>query len=492
MVYGCLLIVSANSLIAVGDEEGAIRFLDSAQGDKAGFSKTCLYIKPHANAIMDMSFSSDDFLLATGSGDQTGRIIDVRSQRVTHHMCAHFASIKKVQFQPNSSNNIVATCSRDGFVNLFDLRISDKTNPVVHLSASPRYPVEEVTHEPNKMRSIEIVNQIEGAHTSRKKKREPDCSKSSVRRVNVVHGRHNDVSVTSLAFLPQPGREHLLVTSSEADACVKLWDMRLCYSARNPRTPRAECVSTTAAPNSHAYHRRFGLTSLTFNGDGNRLYTLCRDHTVYGYSTSHLVLGNGHELGTTSREPRRASGAERPGLGPIYAFRHPLLQVSTFYPKLAIRPAKDGCSELLAVGSSENCAVLFPTDERYMTRRTQLNARTDATIPARRSIASPAPTSRLKSMDVVTPATNGNNDNDIRIYYHGTPLIRGHSKEVTSVAWSTGGSLCTISDDFTARCWREDATRARELRKGGETEGRRWMCGYAEVSVDGYDDDDDE
>jgi WD40 repeat protein len=73
--------LTANSLVAVGDEEGGIRLLDSAKDDKSGFSKAYLTFRPHMNAIMDLEFSSDDMLLATASGDQTAQVIDMATQK---------------------------------------------------------------------------------------------------------------------------------------------------------------------------------------------------------------------------------------------------------------------------------------------------------------------------------------------------------------------------------------------------------------------------
>lgn len=74
-------------------------------------------------------------------------------------------------------------------------------------------------------------------------------------------------------------------------------------------------------------------------------------------------------------------------------------------------------------------------------------------------------------------------------HQHGTALIRGHEKEVTAVTWNYDGSLTTVSDDFTVRCWREDGPVARRLRQGGEAGGQRWMAGWADVSDKAYDDD---
>ena len=80
-------------------------------------------------------------------------------------------------------------------------------------------------------------------------------------------------------------------------------------------------------------------------------------------------------------------------------------------------------------------------------------------------------------------------DNSIPICTNGTALVRGHESEVNGVCWSKDGELITIGDDFKIRCWRE-GSEARNLRQGGETEGRRWNAGWAAVDVK-YDEDDD-
>lgn len=62
-------------------------------------------------------------------------------------------------------------------------------------------------------------------------------------------------------------------------------------------------------------------------------------------------------------------------------------------------------------------------------------------------------------------------------------------KEVSAVSWTHDGELVTVSDDYTARCWREGPD-ARDLRTGGEINGRRWGCGWAETP-DSYDDEEE-
>ena len=109
--FTCLLPIhankwEANSLVAVGDEEGGIRLLDSSMDEDAGFSGAYLGFRPHMNSIMDLEFSSDDMLLATASGDQTSLIIDMTTQRPIHCLSNHSSSVKRVQFQPASNNKV--------------------------------------------------------------------------------------------------------------------------------------------------------------------------------------------------------------------------------------------------------------------------------------------------------------------------------------------------------------------------------------------------
>ena len=405
------------------------------------------------------------------------------SQRTTYSLNGHVSSVKQVCFQPGSSN-VIATSSRDGSIQIWDLRCKGFDAPVrdirVSLEHSTTNPAAASTS--HKIVWARSVNTILEAHKSRQ------SAPSSTTPANKAPpsfdapsktespGRRGDVSITALSFL-LPGREHLLVTASEANASVKLWDLR---TTHNHRRSRASPLSGTRQPESHNKHRHFGLTSLSLSGDGARLYTLCRDNTVYAYSTAHLILGHAPELSKPLSKPKRSGGPEKEGLGPIYGFRHPKFHATTFYVKSSLRPARGDNSELLAVGSSDGCAVVFPTDERYMQRLNHQRMRPyDSLVPRSR----PA----LTRTDSGT-GLNTRLEDTIPIYQHGSALIRGHSREVTGLSWTPNGELVTVGDDFAARCWREGHS-ARDLRIGGEKEGRRWGCGWAEAEEE-WDDDD--
>ncbi|MCJ1467740.1 hypothetical protein MMC07_006365 [Pseudocyphellaria aurata] len=487
----CTTSCNTNSLIAIGDEEGGIRLLESAKNSEPEFSEAYLTFRPHTNAILDLAFSPDDLLLVTASGDQTSQVIDMPTQRTINTLAGHVSSVKQIRFQPGSSN-VMATSSRDGSVQIWDLRCKaylPARNIKVSLEPSNNETPSgaRATH---KMTYASFVNTISDAHSGRATVPEilttskmPRLAKDSPWTTEHTTRRGGDVSVTALTFLPQ-GREHLLLTASEANANVKLWDIRISHTQR--RRSRDAPLSTSRQPDSHTYHRQFGLTSISLSGDAARLYTLCRDNTVYVYSTSHLILGHAPELSSSSFQSHRANRAEKPGLGPLYGLRHPKFHATTFYVKSALRPAANNKSEVLAVGSGDSCAVLFPTDERYLQPGSA-----HSNLPSLSPLPFPdtGPTVPLYRMDSGSALAARLNDT-IPIYQHGSALIRGHDREVTGLTWTKGGDLVSLGDDCTARCWREGrGSEARSLRVGGEGEGRRWGCGWAEAK-DGFDDED--
>ena len=472
--------VTANSLIAVGDEEGRVRLLESAKGGKPGFPKVYLSFRPHTNAIIDMAFTEDDSQLATASGDQTARVIDMPTQTTTSVLANHSASVKQVRFQPGSANNsVLATSSRDGSIQVWDLRCKSTEGPVseIHIPLDPEQPRSRITATYGC--AIQSIYDAHQPPTNTAKGTNATVSDTAGKVDAVGPGRIGDVSVTSLSFLPQ-GKEHLLLTASEANACVKLWDIRAVHSTRR-RGPIP--LAITQQPQSHSQWRHFGISSMNLSGDGTRLYTVCKDNTVYAYSTAHLMLGHAPEFSAEVSRPRRQQTTQE-GLGPLYGFRHPQLHATSFYVKSALRKEKDGRSELLAVGSSDGCAILFPTDERYLHLQKSADD-SDDSVPMATSRARPGHPRISSGLGISSRGLD-----TVPISQNGTPLIRGHDREVGALAWSSEGELITVGDDFLVRCWREGAD-AKDLRTGGEQEGRRWACGWADVEPM-FDDDDEE
>ncbi|KAF4551252.1 WD domain-containing protein 37 [Elsinoe fawcettii] len=464
----CVTACRSNSLVALGGEGGTVTLLDSSSDPDISFAKPHISFKPHSNAIMDMSFSSDDYLIATASGDQTARVIDMRTQQTRYIMAGHVSSVKTVRFQPGN-DSVLATSSRDGSVQLWDLRCRGTTVPPCELrvSATRSLPTDSSGRQ---IVYAETCISIRDAHSSAGPPPLPRKSSADLfsTRSTPAPASRNDVSITALSFLPCD-KSHILLSASEANASIKVWDIRGKYNRRGPAVP----LASTAEPPSHIKSRKYGINSLALSGDGGRLYALCRDSTVYAYSTNHLAIGHVSELdseaATLGRGKWRGYGAEKEGLGPLYGFKHRDLKVSSFYVKAGVRKAGNGKEEMLAVGSRDGSAILFPTNEGYFKREVERHeARDPASLPG-------------------TPVKLSSRKDELPIYETGTSLVRGHRKEVTSLSWTADGELVTISDDFTARCWRE-GPKARELRQGGEGQGQRWGCGWAEIE-DEFDDE---
>lgn len=519
----CAAACNTNSLVAIGDEEGRVRLLDTASSAK--FDKIHLCFQAHNNAIIDLAFSEDDARIATASGDQTGKVVDMMTQTPISVLGQHTASLKQVRFQPGrGQGHVLATSSRDGSIQIWDLRchggpVNDTV--VVERDHGLRYAA------PRSITSGCVVNSFFGAHEAMPRHQTRSVGLASANPLAADHadvasrgevpGRLSDVSVTAIHWLPA-GREHLLLSACEADASIKLWDIRAIHTSRNHRAPTP--LGYTAPPTSHTNWRHFGISSLSLSSDGSRLYALCKDNTVYAYSTSHMVLGHspgsgsgsgtGSGLAAALKKPKHAPAEQLPG--PLYGFRHPRLHATSFYIKSALRPLRGGRSEMLAVGSADCGAVLFPTDERYF-RHALEDARglaaaasgahpnatftssssggaTEALRRARTADRRPA-LSRASSSSLLGPGggLRASVREDIPILRsvgdvsYGAPLVRGHGKEVGALAWSSQGQLVTVSDDYLVRCWREDdaGARARDLRVKGESEGRRWGCGWAAV-----------
>ena len=446
----CTAGCNTNSMIAVGEEDGSVRLLDSAAS--ADFSKSYVHFRPHRNAVMDITFSADDYTIATASGDQTSRIIDMSTQKTTCILSGHKSSVKQVRFQPQD-NNMLTTSSRDGSVQIWDLRCGS-TGSVQSLRTSFARAVDNGDAEP----------------TVRYSKYSLDVGSAFKTTRNQQAGHYADygLSITAIQHL-QGGREHLLLTSSEANSSIKLWDLR-----NASRRGQVGPLSSMAAPESHAKARDFGINAMVLSTDGSRVYTACRDSTIYAYSTNSLVLGHAPEM-TSSAGKGRMLKEPKAGLGPLYGFRHPKFRIGTFYIKAAMRKAEGSNSEILAVGSAEHCPVIFPTDERHLPLRS---------LPIPTDDESNDEDEDEAELPTAPPPAIARPESNIPIFEHGTALTHGHRREVTSLCWSHSGDLVSIADDSNARCWREDAEQARYLRNCGEGGGKRWGHGWADVGED--------
>lgn len=425
------------TVTAVGDEEGYVRFITRTNGEL----EPKYFWQAHANAIMDLDWSPTGTHLATAAGDRSARVLDVVSQSPLVNLTGgHESCLRQVKFQPcDTGGHILATSDRTSKIQIWDTRYKRAACSIpeeVFVS-----PDGNVLSESTSSNFGDPINTVWSAH-SRK------------------HEHNNPASVTSIQWL-HPGQSHLLLSASEADSTIKLWDTRYIGYTRDAR-PKP--LSLTAQPADHV-RRPYGITSMALNTDASRLYSVCKNGTVYAYSTSHLILGHGPEL-ATRETPRPKNGREAAGLGPLYGFRHDRLKVNTFFIKCSMLPSTVLGTEMLAVGSSDSCPLLFPTDEDAIRANWAANPG-PADEPSSQGEASPTP-----------------------IVRNGTPLAEGTSREVSSVKWTAEGDLVSLSDDYSIRFWSRDPEHARFLRECGDFGGERFGCGWASVDEE-FDQDND-
>ncbi|KAF7546963.1 hypothetical protein G7046_g9152 [Stylonectria norvegica] len=320
----CVTSLHHSPYTAIGDEAGIVHLFHTGKSEP-GKQKVDQLLDVYDNAIMDLSFSDNDMRLAVACGSKTGTVVDVPTQTIAAELRdGHTESLRQVAFQPNSGGNTIASSDRAGRVQIWDMRCS--AAPIGSFSTADSRRSSALNPFPAR-----TVNTLDNTHE------------------RTVEGITNSVSVTAIKWLP-PGREHLLLSASEANACIKLWDTRYI----KPRREIADTpLATTLAPSTHAW-RPYGITSLALSSDAARLYAVCKDSTVYAYSMAHLMLGHAPEL-LDGAPKRRPSGLE--GLDPLYGLKHDCLSVQSFYVKCAMRPRTGRhASDLLAVGSSADAA----------------------------------------------------------------------------------------------------------------------------------------
>ncbi|PWW79514.1 WD40 repeat-like protein [Tuber magnatum] len=263
-----------NPLVAIGDETGAIRLLESDKDQAPGFETDFVRLPSHDNAIFDISISGDDVSMATACGDQKIRVMDVTKQTITHVLDGHVSSVKQVAFEP-ACPSILASCSRDGTAMIWDLRANIQNCP-----DNKGF----IAHRP--------VQVIRGAHAS----------------LTAPKGRasRSIVSVTALAWaIP-----NTFLTACESRAELRCWDHR---SIKQDRRGNSQPCLVSAEPKHHQV-RPFGINSISVSPDMSMAYTLCKDSIVYAWGTNLLEHG------------------------PLHAYYHPELHASSFYVKSDVSP----------------------------------------------------------------------------------------------------------------------------------------------------------
>lgn len=245
------------NLLAIANEEGRIMVQDTS---KTGEDSLLVGFEAHNNAIFDVAWmpKASNITIASASGDQSVKVFQIESSedvKLIRSFKGYTRSVKCLQFAPDDPN-ILATGSRENSILLWDSRESSDTKPCLA---------------------------IRGAHTHG-----PGDSKSGKKSLKS--------SVTAIQFQDS----NHLVSSSDTDGLIKVWDLRRSYD-RYTGNPHAEHVLPYPGESNLK-----GYTSLVMNSSKTHLYASCKDHHIYlfnlaTYEEKSVRSFRGYENGDNSK-----------------------------------------------------------------------------------------------------------------------------------------------------------------------------------------------
>ncbi|EGU11676.1 Proteophosphoglycan ppg4 [Rhodotorula toruloides ATCC 204091] len=263
-------------LVAVGDEEGTLSFLNG-DDDQWQAGPTRHSFQAHASAIFDVRWSRDDSVLAIAGGDHTVRLVDSATQTCVGVLSGHTGTVKSMSWDPHNPH-ILSTASRDGSILVWDKRLKGYAESGV-----------EGTN------AVGMVNRIRNAHGAPGKK---------------VKGRSATRSVTAVTYLEH--QDKLIASAGSADSLVKVWDLRRSHRSRvNPSSYETNEEALTSMETT----RPHGISSMALAPDGRKLYALSTDSRIYAFDPTNLTHS-----------------------APLTTFHTPLARYSSFYIRCAVSP----------------------------------------------------------------------------------------------------------------------------------------------------------
>ncbi|KAF7301494.1 Small monomeric GTPase [Mycena indigotica] len=283
-------------ILAIATEQGTVHTVNTQARKAWDPEPVHTTLQPHNNGIFDVKWNATDNLLATASGDRTGRVCDVETSTPIHTLGGHFSTLKCVSWNPRNPN-LVSSGGREGMICVWDIRAGESRSSDAALLA---------------------VQTILAAHEDigpTGKRKEPK-------------GKHANAprTVTGLSYSDM--NEFHLITSGSADGILRCWDLRTTKKVKEPAcvlfSPQDATLQTTSS------RRPRGIISLA-QGCGPsvglifalaadaRIYTFDRDSlTAYGHTYTHTNLRTNFYVGLSTSPCGRwlaSGGAGIPGSG---------------------------------------------------------------------------------------------------------------------------------------------------------------------------------
>ncbi|EAU84535.2 cell division cycle protein cdt2 [Coprinopsis cinerea okayama7 len=296
------------SLLAVADEEGTVTILNTTKRRDWDDAPPTKKLHSHQNGVFQVKWSEDDETVATCSGDQSIRITNIETSAITHVLRGQTSTVKVVSWDP-AHRHLLASGSRDGTINVWDLRMGE-------------------TYGEDGLQVVKPCQSIQRAHLAKQGRKAPKKKSLPV------------PGITSILY-PE-GHTYGIVSSATSDGVLKYWDLRFLTDRTpskrgrgkgrgKPKAP-AELFSTELDPTTlHGSRRPRGILSIT-TGRGptaGLVFALGADSRIHTYSLPTLQpYTNASRLHNNS---------------------------SSFYVTLSVSP----CGRWLASGGADGKASLF-------------------------------------------------------------------------------------------------------------------------------------
>lgn len=434
----------AGHLLAVANEDGRVDIRSTrSRRRRNGVGGGCppemeCSFTAHKNAIFDVAWipGSCGSRLVTVSGDATARLWDLNrlaggggragSGNEEQQPVAVFSgfgrSVKCAEFKPQDPN-VFAAGSRENSIFLWDVRCSGPSS------------------------KEKPVNAIRGAHcvpaTPGKLLRRNSTGSSANRRrtTGVAAETPNSArgSVTALQFGPL--HSETLVSCSDLDGVVKVWDLRMSYD-RFSGLPRAR--SCFPYPGTSALT---GFSSLAIDSAGrDRVFAACKDHHVYEFR-----IDDADYLTSWDETVRESGRHHHHGSAPRAVFSG-YVNESKYFIRIAVSPDDN----YLLSGSSDGKAYAWSVDAPC-TSGGDLDADAKVAFPCRRPPVA---------------------------------ALEGHENDVTCVDFCRSPNetlmFATCSDDFSCMLWRFRSDVVEEDEENDETGRGRSGVSVWNPSVTSY------
>ncbi|CAI2354188.1 unnamed protein product [Caenorhabditis sp. 36 PRJEB53466] len=358
---------SQEHILYMGDDPGNIGVFDVRKFHDRSVpveERQLHFFAAHDGAIMDVvGVPHKESQIVSISGDSTVRCWDLNqsaADRSSHMFYGHDGSVRSICFAPDDPN-VFVTGARDGQVKIWDMRIS---------------PIRKNEEE------CRIANiTYKTAHPSQQSEK-PATPKSRGKVVMKSMG----ASVTSVLFLDE---HHIATASSCTQSGIRVWDIR--KPTRNGEGQPARILNVPTTSKKKA----FGVTCLSVDRFGNRLFASCTNSTIFEYSVPSATLT------------------------PINTYTGATIR--DFYTQIACSPVSDA----IACGSEDQRALIWDLQDQY----TYMNDLSTADEIDRRRTQLPKWS------------------------------CGGHLRKVLNVGWSAQGRYFMSFDEVGVRLWAEPRER---------------------------------